>query len=293
MKNSTSTTNPPKQASWLLISLILCFIIGFFLWLLLKNDDEALSQINQPIVPIKQVVTIEPKKIIEVAKPIVDEVVAPEPIVEEVAVENLLPALDESDSWLQEKLSLMSWRKELLKLVVHDDMVRRLVVFTDNFTQGIVAYQYSPFVLPKLPFTAVKTDIVDVNELKEWQWDKESERRFSLYVDLLRSIDSDTLVQWYFDVKPLIDQAYAELGYPDDDFTDTLQSAITRVLGMELPKEPLKIIQPSVMYKYQNPEVEALDDADKLLLRLGQENVLVIKSVLLEFSDKLSRGKNE
>ena len=100
------------------------------------------------------------------------------------------------------------------------------------------------------------------------------------------------LLVFYFEIKPLIDEAFEELGYPDQDFTDVLQTSITRVLDMDIPQEPLKLSRPSVMYKYQDEEIESLDDAEKLLLRLGKENVLVIKSILLEVNDKLSRANN-
>ena len=104
-------------------------------------------------------------------------------------------------------------------------------------------------------------------------------------------MDSEYLVQWYSEIKPLLDEAYSELGY-DDDFTRTLQDAITRVLDMELPKSSMALIQPSVMYKFANPELEALPDTDKLLLRLGKDNLLVMKSVLLELHEKLAQQEN-
>ena len=103
--------------------------------------------------------------------------------------------------------------------------------------------------------------------------------------------DSEMLVQWYGELKPLIDQAYAELGYPEEDFTDKLQNAITKVLDMEIPKEQLELSRPSVMYKYKDESLESLDDAEKLLLRLGKENLLVIKSVMLEINEKLARSR--
>ncbi|MCJ8320196.1 MAG: DUF3014 domain-containing protein [Colwellia sp.] len=209
-----------------------------------------------------------------------------EPAIELVET-NPLPTLDNSDEWLREKLPSLTWRKELLKLVIDDDMIRRLVVFTDNFSQGILAYNYSPLVSPNIAFSALETQMFDENNQQQWEWDVQLEKRFSLYIELLRSIESDSLVKWYLEVKPLVDQAYVELGYPDDDFTYTLQSAITRILDAEMPKAPLKVIRPSVMYKYQDAEIEALDDVDKLLLRIGKENVLIIKSILLEFSEKL------
>jgi hypothetical protein len=102
-------------------------------------------------------------------------------------------------------------------------------------------------------------------------------------------MDSEMLVQWYVELKPLIDQAYQELGYPDDEFGDVLQDAITKVLDMEIPKTLPELNRPSVMYKYKDESLESLDDAEKLLLRLGKENLLVIKSVMLEINEKFAR----
>ena len=45
------------------------------------------------------------------------------------------------------------------------------------------------------------------------------------------------------------------------------------------------------MYKYKDESLESLDDAEKLLLRLGKENLLVIKSVLLEINEKLAKAR--
>ena len=143
-------------------------------------------------------------------------------------------------------------------------------------------------------------DLINVEDLAKatsalkqnvWQWDENSSRRFSLYVDLLRSMDSESLVKWYSEVKPLIDEAYSELGY-EDNFTNTLQDAITRVLDMELPKSSMDLIHPSVMYKFADPELEALPDTDKLLLRIGKENLLVMKSILLELHERLAQQAN-
>ena len=287
MENSESVEKLSKPSSWLLISIIIAIIVAISLWFYLGDIPEP-----EPVAP--QVIEETVTKIEEVIpehiapqEPVVELIEKPEPIVD-VIEENPLPSLDESDSWLKEKLPSLTWRKELLKLVIDDDMIRRFVVFTDNFSQGALAYKHSPLVSPSSSFSATETQIFDKENQQEWLWDSQSERRFSLYIDLLKSIDNDSLVSWYHEIKPLIDQAYAELGYPDDDFTDVLQSAITRILDAELPKSELRIIRPSVMYKYQDPEIEALDDVDKLLLRLGKENLLIIKSALLEFSEKLA-----
>ncbi|PKI17108.1 DUF3014 domain-containing protein [Colwellia sp. 12G3] len=238
------------------------------------EEDKGLIELP-PIPPITENVT-----------PRVQETI----IEQEITI--ILPALDKSDDWIQEKLPELTWRNELLSLLITEDIIRRFVVFTDNFTQGLLAYDHSLFIQPKVKFS-VDEQLSNVDgEQNVWQWDSETSKRFDLYVDLLRSVDSTTLVNLYVDIKPLIDEAYLELGY-EEDFTYTLQDAITRVLDMELPKSAMDVTRTSVMYKYQDPQLEALDDSDKLMLRIGKENLLIIKSVLLEVNEKLTKRVND
>ncbi len=286
-----------KKTPWALIVFIILVIIAMgFAWQYTGNKPEPVVVVEKPIpVPVEpETIVTEPE---QEPEPVIVEV---EEVIEEVTpIEVQLPPLNKSDDWLKVKLPEITWRKELLTLIVGEDMIRRFVVFTDNFAQGTVAYEHSPFILPKIKFApeAGSVSLQNVNEETAeeqqdvLQWSEGSSERFSLYVDLLRSMDSETLVQWYVEMKPLVDEAYSELGY-DDDFTNTLQDAITRVLDMELPKSSMDLVHPSVMYKFASPELEALPDSDKLLLRLGKENLLVIKSVLLEIHEKLAQQKN-
>lgn len=280
MENSQSTSSSVPWGIIIGITIVILLILWFVL-----SDEDVKPVIQVPVVEeVDKTVPAEPE-VIEpevIEEPIVEEVIE-QPIVEP---ESLLPTLDESDAWLEEKLPTITWRKELLKLVIDDDMIRRFVVFTDNFSQGILAYEHSPLIKPTTSFFAR-----EINENGDViiKWDETSSRRFSLYVDLLRSVDSETLVSWYFELKPLVDEAYQELGYPEENFTDILQDAITKVLDMEIPKERIELIRPSVMYQFKNEDIERLDDAEKLMLRLGKENLLVIKSVLLEISEKIAR----
>lgn len=259
---------------------------------LVKQEDVVIKEEPQGVIEPEE----DPSEIVDDSSVVLPEIVMEEveteqvetPVVEEI---NPLPSLDDSDSWLKVKLPELTWRKELLKLVIDEDMIRRFVVFTDNFAQGTLAYEHSPFILPTVKFTPDDETVSFQNNQNVWGWDEKSSKRFNLYVDLLRSIDSASLVEWYFEVKPLVDEAYQELGY-DDDFTVVLQESITHVLDMELPKEQIKLIQPSVMYKYQDQSLEELSDSDKLLLRLGKENLLIIKSILLEINEKIAQHHN-
>ena len=251
------------------------------------DSSEFLKQ--EPVVPAPQPLEEPVKEEEPVERPATELVEEEKPAVQEIVI--TLPELNESDDWLQNKLPDLTWRNELIPLLVTEDIIRRFVVFTDNFSQGLLAYEHSLFVQPKDKFSVDEQSVNVEGEQNVWQWDSNTSKRFDLYVDLLRSVDSTTLVNWYIDMKPLIDEAYRELGY-EEDFTYALQDAITRVLDMELPKSAMEVTRTSVMYKFKDPQLEALDDSDKLLLRIGKENLLIIKSVLLEINEKLAQRVN-
>ncbi|MBA6389222.1 DUF3014 domain-containing protein [Colwellia sp. BRX10-3] len=276
-----------KQTPWVVITIIIAAIIAFVIYFYVTAPDDNKTSDTVSTTVIAPVQEPELEIVPELNEADSTEVPVEEDTTE-IVPEIVLPTLNESDTWFSTKLPTLTWRKELLKLVVTEDMIRRFVVFTDNFSQGTLAYEHTPLITPNAKFTALAEQTE--NGIK-WQWDESSADRFSNYVDLLRSMDSEMLVQWYVELKPLIDQAYGELGYPEQDFTEVLHNAITKVLDMEIPKTQPELERPSVMYKYKDESLESLDDSEKLLLRLGKENLLVIKSVLLEINEKLARAR--
>jgi len=296
-KQEVEQSNSEKNSGPLIIFIVMFVLVAIAFWQFSGGktekrpiDSSELFKEEPKEKVIKEPAPAQAESVIEIPS-VAPESVQVEPIVEEeIVVEQpaiQLPALDESDAWLKDKLPELTWRNELLTLMINEDMIRRFVVFTDNFSQGLLAYEHSPFTQPKLKFS-VDEKAESKSDSSIWQWDTATSKRFDLYVDLLRSVDSTTLVNLYIDSKPLIDEAYSELGY-EEDFTYTLQDAITRVLDMELPKSSMALTRTSVMYKFQDPELEGLADSDKLLLRIGKENLLIIKSVLLEINEKLTK----
>ncbi|MEI6893327.1 MAG: DUF3014 domain-containing protein [Colwellia sp.] len=284
-----------KKNSGPIIIIIVTFILVVLAVWQFSSDNKENSTTSEPLTAEADIPTpLPPEELEEKIDPIDLSLVAP--IVEESTPEIItpekeviiLPEIDNSDAYIQIRLPELTWRNELLSLLVTDDIIRRFVVFTDNFSQGLLAYEHSLFIQPKVKFSVDEKSLNVDGQENVWYWDIGTSKRFDRYVNLLRSVDSTILVDLYMETKPLIDEAYRELGY-EDDFTYTLQDAITRVLDMELPQTSMNITRTSVMYKYQDPQLEGLDDSDKLLLRIGKENLLIIKSVLLEINEKLTK----
>ncbi|HET7131776.1 MAG TPA: DUF3014 domain-containing protein, partial [Gammaproteobacteria bacterium] len=51
--------------------------------------------------------------------------------------------------------------------------------------------------------------------------------------------------------------------------------------------EPVRLVQPSVYYKYADPKLEALSAGQKLLIRMGPDNAAAVKAKLREIQAEL------
>ncbi|MCF6434582.1 DUF3014 domain-containing protein [Pseudoalteromonas sp. MMG022] len=191
-----------------------------------------------------------------------------------------LPALDNSDEVVKQSVAqLMS--EKALALLVSDDMVRRGVVFVDNLAKGKIAEKHMPVKKPQEPFMALEGDIVVT--------DPNSFERYTPYVDLLSSMSTAQIVRLFDRFKPLISQAYEEIGYDGEDFNLTLDKAITELLNTPIPKSNIPLIKDSVTYRYAYPEWEQLSEAQKQFLRMGPENMKKVKQRLEALQKSLNK----
>mgnify|MGYP001942529733 CR=1 FL=1 len=285
INNETSSANGKNSAVFAIIAIV---VVATFIYLFFfKNEVEVVSP-EPEIVVVEAPVYVDPEPaIVEV----VEEEVVEQVVIEPVTVKEpiILPELDQSDEHVKAGVAAMSWRKELLTLLVTDDLIRRVVVFTDNFAQGDVAYSHLP--LEPLPehFAANQNEpeasapaIADTFVMAG-----DNELRYKQYIELLHSFEPKALADYFNENKPLFEQAYAELGYGDKPFEQALQQALNRILDIQLVNTEQALVRPSVVYKYQQAELEQLPAADKFLLRLGKENLLQLKAIALELNNQL------
>lgn len=284
---SENTENSEKSSSSAFIFVaVVVLIVAVFAFLFLQDDNHEVNTdkpepIAEPVIIEQdqepQVVAVEPENF----EPI-------EPVVEEAEPEPTLPELDKSDDFIFDQISALSWRKELTSLILTDDLVRRIVVFTDNFATGDMAYSHLPLKTPNGHFSAVKisTEGEDV-----YRFTEANVVRYQQYIELLNSFEPEALVSTFMEVKPLFDQAYSELGYSDKSFTEALQQSIDKVLGFQAPVDAPKLLRPSVIFKYQDQNLEELPETDKFLMRLGNENLLQLKAIALALNKQFETNQ--
>ncbi|KZN32901.1 DUF3014 domain-containing protein [Pseudoalteromonas luteoviolacea] len=233
---------------------------------------EAKSQQEERIVESPEVETSEP--VIE--EPVVTEQPVARPV---EPVETVLPTLDDSDTSVRDSVANYL-SKQAMELLVTEDMVRRSVVFIDNLAQGKIAKKHYPVSKPADNFMVIEDDIIVT--------DPNSFERYTPYVNMLNSMSTAQLVRLYEQYKPLINEAYEEIGYNGSEFDYTLQEALGELLETPIPESSLPLIQESVTYKYAYAEWEQLSDAQKLFLRMGPENMKKAKKRLQAFQRALA-----
>ena len=193
----------------------------------------------------------------------------------------VLPRLDDSDKLVRDGVVSLTRNEAINGWLGPSQLIRRCVAFIDNAAHGNVSRTEVPFLAPDKPFKAQKIS----NE--EFLMDPASYDRYNQVTNIFASIDSKRAAQFYVLVKPLFEKAYAELGYPNKDFDKVIFSAISRLLETPVIHGPIKLVRPSVMYKYANPRLESLSAVQKQLIRMGPENTKAIKAKLSELAAAL------
>jgi hypothetical protein len=212
-------------------------------------------------------------------EPMVVDVVEVEAPVAEAAVD--LPRLNDSDSFVAEKISELSSGTSLLSYLVDEQLVRRAVVLVENISRG----QYPQTALPYKPI--VEEMQVSSDDGRLFTMEAASYTRFDAAVAAFVALDTEQTVGLYRLLSPLLQQAYAEIGFRDAEFEQALIKAIDAVLSAPEIEGPFQLVKPSVMYLYADTRLEELANMNKQLIRLGPENSARLKAKLREFKQAL------
>ena len=85
-----------------------------------------------------------------------------------------------------------------------------------------------------------------------------------------------------------MEQAFAELGYANRSFHDTLMQAFEVLLSAPIVKGDIELVRPSVFYKFADPDLERALPAHKQLFRMGPENTRKLQAKIRQLQTALS-----
>lgn len=191
-----------------------------------------------------------------------------------------LPSLADSDSFMLKALAGLVGDKSLIKFFHAERMIRNIVATVDNLTN-------SQAPMSVMPVKQVPGKFVTAGFEGGLTISPENSARYTPYVRIAERINAKKLVGLYIRLYPLFQQAYEELGYPNKYFNDRLIQTLDNLLETPIIKGPIKLVQPNVVYKFADPDLEGRSIGQKILLRTGTKNEAIIKSKLRQIKQEL------
>lgn len=194
-----------------------------------------------------------------------------------------LPALDDSDDAIQTELTPLFGSRPLDTLLNFDGFINRVVVTVDNLPRAKLPIQR----LPAFPLSGkflVKQGAGGTIEI-----DPANYKRYTKYVELFEGMESNKIAAVYFHFYPLFQNAYRDLGYKSAYFNDRVIAAIDDLLAAPVVHDPVRLVQPSVFYKYADANLESLSAGQRLMIRIGGDNAARVKAKLRKLRDALTK----
>jgi hypothetical protein len=185
--------------------------------------------------------------------------------------------LDGSDDLVRKLAKELSVDPRLDAWLKSKDFVRKFTAAIDNIAGGVSPAKQVDFFAPDGQFKVFK--IGEAEYL-----DPASYERYNLPTEIFVSFAPRESVRFYRGLKPLFQDAYKELGYPNKDFDLTLKKALLELLEAPVVEGDVKLEKKIKSYAYADSRLEGLSEAQKSFLRMGPANVGSIQIKLREMA---------
>ena len=244
-----------KQTAILVVVIVLIVAAVAYYFFVMRPKQETGEVVSQ-----KETSATEP------------DVVKPEETIPAIEVD-----LSDSDELVRKMAAALSSNPSFARWLVPDYLIRRFVTVVD-----LIDTDDSP--RKPLDFIQLEEDFKVREEDGRIFLDPKSYQRYKQIVDIILSIDSQGCVKLYKQLRLPIQEAYRELGYPDEDFNEALEKAMAKLAKTPIIEDRIYLEKDVVTYHMLDPELENLSPAQKHLLRMGPENVRSLQVKLKELA---------
>lgn len=193
-----------------------------------------------------------------------------------------LPAAGDSDSPILDSLLALASREQLAQFLNLQDFARRFVVTVDNLPRQLIPAQWSA--LRPIPGGLAVADDGERTTLQP-----ENFARYDAFVRFAEALDPKAVAKIYLRFYPLLQEQYREMGYPQGHLNDRVVAAIDDMLTAPEVSGPIRVVQPRVQYRFDDPLLESLSAGRKIMIRVGPENAARLKKVLRALREQIVR----
>ncbi len=203
-----------------------------------------------------------------------------EPPAQELETPFIVPALAHSDEVVAHWVATLSAHPKLAGWLANEALIERFVATIDNIAEGKSPRAHLEFVSPRSGFRVTDSG-------GQLSVDPAGYQRYDTLATVIHSLDSAGSAKLISNLAPLLDESYQKLGYPEATFKTTLLTAIDALLAVPIRDSPIDLNPKIIAYKFADPELEGLTEAQKHLLRMGPNNIQAIQAKLRELRAEL------
>jgi hypothetical protein len=201
----------------------------------------------------------------------------PKPVAEPGDVIDL-PPLAQTDAIVRQLVSGLSTHPSAAAWLAGDQLVRNFVVSVYNIAAGRSPAAQLNRLRPAQKFQVRGSGA-------ELSVDPRSYARYDAYGDAMAALDARGAARLYATLKPRIQDAYRELGHPDDDFDRVMGRAFDELLAVPvLDGRVVGLASKSVSYEFADRRLQSMSAAQRQLLRMGPRNVKLVQAKLREIA---------
>lgn len=294
----TQDTAPSRLPMLIVVAILVVLLAVALLWP--SSEPDTTPIMLPPIAEINPVATednlpnsedtvlIEPNiteeftSVTPVGEANIEELAPVAEFVEPVIIEVVPEPLDLSDKAIKQGL-ITALRAPLLStLIVNDSILANMVASVNNTAQGTLPENVSLLSPPATEFSVFK-------QADNQFITPESFTRYNVYAQTFAEIETEDMLALLDQYESQIIAQFEQIALPNAQFTSTLINAINRLLDTPTVNLPIPVISDSAMYKFANPQLEALLPAQKQLLRMGPDNMRLVKAKLRELRTALEQ----
>ena len=162
---------------------------------------------------------------------------------------------------------------QLRKYFNLQEQARRLVITVDNQPREHVPSQ--------LRITRGVPELLRVQKDGETiTLDPSNYERYDRIISYVEKMDARKIGRLYAKFYPLLQRTYEETGFPEERFHDRVLAALDDMMDAPRPTGPIRLVQPKVLYRFEDDHLESLSAGQKIMIRVGPDNAARLRKVL-------------
>ena len=162
---------------------------------------------------------------------------------------------------------------QLRKYFNLQEQARRLVITVDNLPREHVPSQ--------LRITRGVPGLLRVQKDGETiTLDPSNYERYDRIISYVEKMDARKIGRLYAKFYPLLQRTYEETGFPEERFHDRVLAALDDMMDAPRPTGPIRLVQPKVLYRFEDDHLESLSAGQKIMIRVGPDNAARLRKVL-------------